>query len=52
MYFEFHMRYVIMQSSFSEDIGHSSVLEMKKSAMGRTLTNQMEDGISKPESDD
>ena len=26
-----------MQKEFSEDIGHSSVLEMKKSGMDRTL---------------
>ena len=37
-----------MQRGFSEDVGHSSVLEMKKSGIGRTLTNHKEDGISKP----
>ena len=36
------------QRSFSEDIGHSSVLEMKKNGMERALTNQKEDGTNKP----
>ena len=36
-----------MQEDFSEDIGHSSVLEKKKSDMDRTLTIQKENGTMK-----
>ena len=36
------------RKDFGEDIGHSSILKMKKNGMGRTLTSQKEDGTSKP----
>ena len=39
---------LITLRSLSDDTGHSSVLEAKKSGVGRTLTSQKEDGIGKP----
>ena len=41
-------KYAITQKNFSEDIGHSTVLEMRNNGMGRMLTNQMGNGASKP----
>ena len=36
------------KKDFSEDIGHSTVLEMKKNGMERTLINQKENGTRRP----
>ena len=39
---------VITQKSFSEGIGHSLVLEMKKNGRGLATSGQKENGTSKP----
>ena len=41
-------KYVTTPKSFSEGIGYSLVLEMKKSSMERTPISQKENGTCKP----